>query len=899
MSFLNNVSPQWIEQQYLLWKKSPQHIPPEWTYFFSGMELGSSTSAPEVASSYPEATRKISAVQALIHRHRDIGHFLACTDPLTPCEREHPLLSLQAFGLERADLDRVFPIDDFLSEKATLREIIKVLKETYCRSTGVEFMHIHEPLKWNWLVSRMERSQNKPVFSLDEKRAILKKLLKASLFESFLHRKFPGQTRFSLEGGETIIPMLDALVSHASNQGVTDIILGMPHRGRLAIQSIIFGKRYENIFAEFRDTEEPGFVGDGDVKYHRGVSTDVPLACGAQMHLTLVPNPSHLEAVNPVTVGKSRARQDRYGKDGSTRVLPVLIHGDAAFAGQGIVAETLNMSQLEGYSTGGTFHLVLNNQIGFTTLPADARSTCYATDVAKMLSAPIFHIHCEDPEAAVHATRLALDFRREFATDVVVELICYRRHGHNEGDEPYFTQPLMYEKINSRPPVHQFYAAGLLQDGISSEEIENLTSSFSEELETAFDSNQTVADRAFLGRWSSVRQDSAPMKIESGVPASLLLSLAEKLSVFPPGFTPHPKIASFYARRRDAVAQDGGIDWANAEALAFASLLDEGTSVRLSGEDSRRGTFSQRHCVVYDTQTGKTCTPLSAVAKDSAVFRPYDSLLSEAAVLGFEYGYSLESPENLTIWEAQYGDFVNGAQVIIDQFLCSGESKWGRASGLVLLLPHGYEGQGPDHSSARLERILQLCAEGNIQVSFPSSPAQYFHLLRRQAKQPFRKPLVILTPKSLLRNPECTSHLDELASGWFREVLPSSANSEKVTAVLVCTGKVYYELARKRTQETREDTAIIRIEQLYPLRDDLLREELGRFRHARSWTWVQEEPQNMGAWNHVRPHLAGILGADPKYAGRAAAASPATGSMRQHKQEQEKILAEAFNRQGF
>jgi 2-oxoglutarate dehydrogenase E1 component len=894
MSFLDNVSPQWIEEQYLLWKKSPHLIPIEWTYFFSGLEIGSLASTPEAASSSPETARKISAVQALIHRHRDIGHLLACTDPLSPCEREHPLLSLQAFGLARADLDRAFPIEDFSPANATLREILKTLRDTYCRSTGVEFMHIHDPLKWNWLVTRMESSGNKTVFSLDDKRAILKNLMKASFFESFLHRKFPGQTRFSLEGGETIIPMLDAIVSRAGSQGVTDMILGMPHRGRLAIQATIFGKRYQNIFAEFRDTEDPGFVGDGDVKYHRGISTDVTLESGAGMHLTLVPNPSHLEAVNPVAEGKTRSRQDSYGKDGASRVLPVLIHGDAAFSGQGIVAETLNMSQLEGYATGGTLHLVLNNQIGFTTLPADARSTRYATDVAKMLASPIFHIHCEDPEAAVHATHLALDFRREFASDVVLELICYRRHGHNEGDEPYFTQPLMYEKIKNRAPVHQYYSDRLVQEGVSSEEIQAMSDAVTEELESAFDSSPTVSGTPFLGRWSAVQQDSTGMKIETGVPGSQLISLTEKMSVFPPDFTPHPKISALYAKRRDTVAKDEGIDWANAESLAFASLLKEGISVRLSGEDSRRGTFSQRHCVLYDIQTGSSFVPLSSVSEEPAAFRPYDSLLSEAAVLGFEYGYSLESPESLVLWEAQYGDFANGAQVIIDQFLCSGESKWGRASGLVALLPHGYEGQGPEHSSARLERFLQLCADGNLQVTFPSTPAQYFHLLRRQAKQSFRKPLVILTPKSLLRNPGCISRLEEFTGGWFREVLPSTSDPEKVTAVLICSGKLYYELARKKMLENREDIAIIRIEQLYPLRDDLLREELGRFRHSRNCTWVQEEPRNMGAWAHIRPHLARILGTDPKYAGRGEAASPATGSVRHHKLEQEKLLEEAF-----
>ncbi|HOP40985.1 MAG TPA: 2-oxoglutarate dehydrogenase E1 component, partial [Geobacteraceae bacterium] len=819
---------------------------------------------------------------------------LACTDPLSPCKREHPLLDIRAFGLDTADLERIFPTVEFFPEQASLRKILEILRETYCRSLGIEFMHIQDQRKWNWLVQRMESTRNHPELAMNEKVRILEKLLEASLFEAFLHGKFPGQTRFSLEGGETIIPMLDAVVYRAGALGVTDLILGMPHRGRLNIQAHIFGKKYENIFAEFRGREDIGFIGDGDVKYHRGASTDVPLADGARMHLTLVPNPSHLEAANPVAEGKNRARQDRYGTGGSRRVLPVLVHGDAAFAGQGVVAETLNMSQLEGYATGGTLHLVLNNQIGFTTLPADARSTRYATDVAKMLEAPIFHVHCEDPEAAVHAVRLALEFRQEFASDAVVELICYRRHGHNEGDEPYFTQPLMYEKIKNRPPVHHFYGEQLVAEGVAPEVIRNTGNTISGKLESAFGSAPSAPEPPFLGRWSTVRQDSAATKIETGVSAEILRSLANTLADNPSGFNTHPKISALYARRRDAVISGEGIDWANAEALAFASLLREGIAIRLSGEDSRRGTFSQRHCVLQDIKTGAARIPLATVATEPASFRAFDSLLSEAAVLGFEYGYSLESPDTLVIWEAQYGDFANGAQVIIDQFLVSGESKWGRASGLVLLLPHGYEGQGPEHSSARIERFLQLCADGNIQVAFPSTPAQYFHLLRRQAKQPFRKPLVILTPKSLLRNPDCSSRLDEFSGGWFREVLPSQADPEKVTALLACSGKLYYELERKRVRNNRDDTAIIRIEQCYPLRDDLLREELGRFRHARTCTWVQEEPRNMGAWNYIRPHLAALLGKDPKYVGRREAASPATGSSRQHRQEQDRLQEEAF-----
>lgn len=894
MSFLDSVSPQWIEEQYLLWKNEPHLVPAEWAAFFSGFETGRSAPATDGATSSPETARKLSAVQALIHRHRDMGHLLACTDPLSACKREHPLLDIRTFGLEITDLDQVFPTVEFSPAEAPLREILDTLRETYCRSIGVEFMHIQDQQKWNWLVQRMESTRNHPVFSVDEKLRILEKLLEATLFETFLHGKFPGQTRFSLEGGETIIPMLDAVVSRAGALGVTDLILGMPHRGRLNIQAHIFGKKYENILAEFRDEEDNGFIGDGDVKYHRGASTDILLENGAIMHLTLVPNPSHLEAVNPVAEGKSRARQDRCGMGGAARVLPVLVHGDAAFAGQGIVAETLNMSQLEGYATGGTLHLVLNNQIGFTTLPADARSTRYATDVAKMLEVPIFHVHCEDPEAAVHAVRLALEFRQKFASDAVVELICYRRHGHNEGDEPYFTQPLMYEKIRSRPPVHFFYEEQLAAEKVDVVDLRKIRKRISAGLDSAFGGAPIAAEPPFRGRWSTIRQNAATTKIETGVPAQLLVSLAETLADIPSDFNTHPKISALYARRRGAVASGEVIDWANAEALAFASLLREGIAIRLSGEDSRRGTFSQRHCVLQDVKTGASRIPLAAVATEPAEFRAFDSLLSEAAVLGFEYGYSLESPDTLTIWEAQYGDFANGAQVIIDQFLVSGESKWGRASGLVLLLPHGYEGQGPEHSSARLERFLQLSADGNIQVAFPSTPAQYFHLLRRQAKQPFRKPLVILTPKSLLRNPDCNSRLDEFSCGWFREVLPTPADPEKVSALLVCSGKLYYELERKRIEENRDDIAIIRIEQLYPLRNDLLREELGRFRLARTCTWVQEEPRNMGAWHQMRPHLAALLGRDPLYAGRREAASPATGSAHQHRQEQERLLEEAF-----
>jgi 2-oxoglutarate dehydrogenase E1 component len=891
MSFLDNVTPQWLEEHYLRWQQSPESLSPHWSAFFTGFEAG--TSAPVAAEFGQASATKLAAVQALIHRHRDLGHLLACTNPLAPCHTDHPLLAPAAFGLDRSDLEREFPTDDFPVACATLGEIIHILRETYCRSLGVEFMHIQEPRRWHWLVERMEQTRNRTVFSPEEQQAILEKLLEATLFETYLHRKFPGQTRFSLEGAETVIPMLDAVVHHAAAQGVTDVILGMSHRGRLNIQAHIFGKPYAALFAEFLETDGNGMIGDGDVKYHSGITTERQLATGKRLHLTMVANPSHLEAVNPVVAGKCRARQDRCGEAGGARVLPVLLHGDAAFAGQGIVAETLNLSLLTGYSTGGTLHLVINNQIGFTTLPVDARSSCYATDVAKMLMAPIFHVHCEDPEAAIHAIRLALDYRQEFAGDVVVELICYRRHGHNEGDEPYFTQPVMYEKIKERPAIHQIYREQLHAAGRGLAEETACHTAISNRLETAFAHPAAVPDNSFTGRWSTYREQQPAAKIETGVAAETLLALSATGSTLPDNCTPHRKIAQLLAKRHNAVRQGEGLDWANAESLAFASLLNEGVAIRLSGQDCRRGTFSQRHCVIFDS-SGTSSAPLSASATGSAVFRPHDSPLSEAAVLGFEYGYSLETPDGLTLWEAQYGDFANGAQVIIDQFIASGESKWNRASGLVLLLPHGYEGQGAEHSSARIERFLQLCADGNLQLAYPSTPGQYFHLLRRQVHQSFRKPLVVLTPKSLLRSPACVSRLDDLATGWFQEIYPSSAAPDTTTTVLICSGKIYHELAEQRARLQRDDTAIIRIEQLYPLRDDLLRQELGRFRKAERFAWVQEEPCNMGAWQYLRPLLGELLGSEPCYVGRMASIAPAVGSYRQHRQEQERLLTEAF-----
>ncbi|WP_027713992.1 2-oxoglutarate dehydrogenase E1 component [Desulfuromonas sp. TF] len=891
MNFEAGISPQWIEAQYLLWRKHPDRIPSAWRAFFEGFELG--TEEAPARTGDPAYAIKQSGVQSLIYRYRDIGHLLACTDPLNPCPTDHPLLSLAAFDLGEEDLDTTFHNRRFLASPATLREILAAMRETYCRSIGVEFMHIQEPKERQWLIDRMEPNRNRPEFSTEEKKRILRKLEEAALFEAFLHRRFLGQKRFSLEGGEVLIPLLDKVVRKSVAMGVSDLVLGMSHRGRLNVLVNIFGKPLEHMFAEFEDNVEHHFVGEGDVKYHKGFSTDLDGPNGDRIHITLASNPSHLESVDPVVEGKCRARQEWYGEGGTNKVLPVLVHGDAAFAGQGMVAEVLNLSQLEGYRTGGTLHIVLNNQIGFTTSPEDARSTRYATDVAKMLMVPIFHVHGDDPEAVVHAASLALDWRQRFGRDAVLEILCYRRHGHNEGDEPYFTQPLMYEKIKDHPPVHEIYAERLRQE-LAGEEIDAIGKVVEERLEQADGSQGQIAVEGFSGKWGDIERKFRHAEVKTAVAKKTLVELGRAFTTLPEEFHPHPKIVRIVERNRKSIESGEKIDWAAAEALAFASLLREGVSIRLSGQDSRRGTFNQRHSTLYDVETGEPFVPLAAAAREGAAFRVYDSMLSEAAVLGFEYGYSLESPYGLTLWEAQFGDFANGAQVIIDQFIVSSATKWDRVSGLVMLLPHGYEGQGPEHSSARIERFLQLCADNNIQVVYPSTPAQYFHLLRRQVRQPFRRPLVVFTPKSLLRLPACRSSLGEFVKGEFREVLPAGADPKRVKKVLLCTGKIYFDLSERKEKEEREDVAIVRIEQLYPLHAELLREAIEPFGKAESFTWVQEEPRNMGAWSYLRFPLEEILGRAPAYIGRDEAASTAVGSHRLHNEEQEAILAEVF-----
>ena len=680
------------------------------------------------------------------------------------------------------------------------------------------------------------------------------------------------------------------------------MVLGMSHRGRLNVLANILRQPYEDLFAQFEDTYQIDTrYGDGDVKYHLGFTSDLTTAGGRSMTLALTPNPSHLEAVDPVVEGQTRAWQDLFDDHDRRHGLPLLIHGDAAFAGQGLVAETLNLSQLEGYRTGGTIHIIVNNQIGFTTAPSDARSTTYCSDMAKMIQAPIFHVNAEDPEAAVYVAQLALDFRQTFGRDVVLDLVCYRRHGHNEGDEPSFTQPLMYRKIRERPTLTEIYTEQLIMQGDATVAVtEDIKERFQSKLQAALEEARRGPDPHLRPRESACRKkgsmapyDSRP--IETGVSRSQLEDVVHALTEVPEKFTVHPKIVRLLAGRRSVLPENGPVDWALAEALAFGSLLLEGTPVRLSGQDSRRGTFSQRHAVLYDADTGEAYVPLNHLSSTQASFEIYDSLLSEIAVLGFEYGYALDSPQALVLWEAQFGDFANGAQVIIDQFLVCSPSKWQRDSGLVLLLPHGYEGQGPEHSSARLERFLQLCAEDNLQVCQPTTPAQYFHLLRRQMKRSFRKPLIILTPKSLLRHKAVVSSVQAFTGGCFQEVLGEAAvDPAQIRRVLLCSGKVFYELDEARSKQRMSEVAIVRVEQFYPFPADLLREALAPYQTATEWVWVQEESQNMGGWTFMEPRLR-ALGYPVEYVGRDASASPATGSHQNHLREQRELIDAALN----
>jgi len=866
---------------------------------------------PDLSS--PQVAEKYARVLRMIHAYRARGHRVADTDPLGSRSEDFPELDPAHYGLGTDDLERPFFAGNLPGGPIqTLGQILDRLKATYCRKVGVEFTHIQDPGRRQWLLRRMEESENTTRFAPEEQLRILEKVCSADLFERFLHTKFLGQKRFSLEGAEALIPLLDTVAEASPGHGVRELIIGMAHRGRLNVLSNIIGKSLESMFSEFEDIEaQESPFGSGDVKYHKGYSSDRRVRSGERIHLSLTANPSHLEAVDPVVEGRARAKQVRAGDEDGHQHLPVLIHGDAAFAGQGMVAETLNLSNLNGYSTGGTLHVVVNNQIGFTATPQEARSTLYATDVAKMIQVPILHVNGDDPEAVVHCVKLALSYRQRFGDDVVIDMVCYRRHGHNEGDEPSFTNPLLYAKIRKREPLRALYTARLVRGGVLSEgDVERIEEDLSEQLQQALQIIKTRPPEpdepyGLRGPWRGFARTEPAEEPVTAVPAERLAQISEALASTPADFEVHRKLQALLGKRRKMVAESAPIDWAMGEALAFGSLLAEGTPVRLSGQDSSRGTFSQRHAVLVDQKSGLEYAPLDHISETQARFEVYNSHLSEAAVLGFEYGYSLADPTTLTLWEAQFGDFANGAQVIIDQFITSAHVKWQRMSGLVMLLPHGFEGQGPEHFSARIERFLQLCAEDNLQIANCTTPAQYFHLLRRQMRRAYRVPLVIFTPKSLLRAPRAVSRVADFRDGAFSSVLDDSViqEPERVRRVLLCSGKVYYDLIAYREQrdgvaegEAAGDVAVVRVEGLYPWPADALARIRERYAATDRLVWVQEEPANMGPWSFVRERLPDVLSGDAKlaYAGRPPSASPATGSHRAHRGQQQALLRAAF-----
>jgi 2-oxoglutarate dehydrogenase E1 component len=880
-------------------------------------------------ASEDEKVAREAAVLQMINAYRVRGHLLADLDPLEYEVKRHPELDPAFYGLTIWDLDREFVCGGLCGKlTAKLRDILDTLRETYCGKVGPEYMHISETVQKKWLQDRMEPSRNHQPLDLATKRRILMKLNDAESFEKFLHTKYVGHKRFSLEGAETTIPMLDYVFNEATQDGVTEAVIGMAHRGRLNVLANIIGKSYEKIFHEFEGDVDPNTTqGSGDVKYHLGADGIHQTPDGSHMKLTLASNPSHLEAVDPIVEGMVRAKQMLIGDNKRAWVLPVLIHGDAAFAGQGVVAETLNLSQLPGYRTGGTIHLVINNQIGFTTGPESARSSVYATDVAKMVQAPIFHVNGDDPEACVRAVKLAYDFRQQFHKDVVIDMLCYRRHGHNEGDEPSLTQPKMYKSIKEHRSVRKVYTETLLRKGdIDPKEAESWLDNFQNKLQEAFDRTREDDDpppsneRGPLWTDEEITGFQTQPSPDTSVPRNELDVVSHALTTVPDDVALHPKLKPVITKRTAMAEGREPIDWAFAEMLAFGTLMTDGYRVRLSGQDSGRGTFSSRHAIVFDYVTGKAYVPLNSLARanvsqtpadpivvDNALsqtvnepnagvnFAVYDSLLSEYGVLGFEYGYSVADPGALVLWEAQFGDFVNGAQIVIDQFISSAEEKWGQHSGLVLLLPHGYEGQGPEHSSGRLERFLTLCAEGNMQVVYPTTPAQHFHALRRQMKNDPRKPLIVMTPKSLLRHPQATSSINELANGRFEPVLIDPATDPAtVKRIILTSGKIYYDLRAAR-EKSNANIPLIRLEQFYPFPQTMLSGAIAQYPNATEIVWTQDEPRNMGAWPFLHERLAALAGTRTlRYAGRPVSASPATGSHHRHEEQQQALVKAAI-----
>jgi 2-oxoglutarate dehydrogenase E1 component len=883
-------------------------------------------STPASSADIQQATRDSVRALMMIRAYRMRGHLFANLDPLgIEPRKDHEELHPSTYGFSDADWDRKIFIDHVLGlEFATIREMLDILQRTYCSTIGYEFMHITDPAEKAWLQERIEGPDKEITFTKEGKRAILQKLVEGEGFEKFLDVKYTGTKRFGLDGGESLIPALEQIIKRGGNLGVQDIVMGMAHRGRLNILTQVMGKPHRALFHEFKGgSAAPDDVeGSGDVKYHLGVSSDREFD-GNKVHLSLTPNPSHLEIVDPVVLGKVRAKQDQHGCPPEDRrvVMPLLLHGDAAFAGQGVVAECLGLSGLKGHRTGGSVHFIINNQIGFTTYPRFSRSSPYPSDVAKMVEAPIFHANGDDPEAVVFAAKVATEFRMRFQKPVVVDMWCYRRYGHNEGDEPGFTQPLMYRKIRAQKSTLEIYAAKLVSEGVVTEgEVDKMKADWRSRLEAEYEAGQAYKPNKadwLDGAWSGLKavasatNDEDPRRGQTGVAMDKLKSIGETLAKVPDGFNIHKTIQRFMDGRNKMIQTGDGIDWAMGEALAFGTLLDEGHRVRLSGQDCERGTFSSRHSVLIDQENETRYKPLNHIREGQAKYEVINSMLSEEAVLGFEYGYSLSEPNALTLWEAQFGDFANGAQVLFDQFISSGERKWLRMSGLVCLLPHGYEGQGPEHSSARLERFLQMCAEDNMQVANCTTPANYFHILRRQLKREFRKPLILMTPKSLLRHPKCKSPLSEFGPDsvfqrWYHDDAErlsggpvKLAKDGKIRRVILCSGKVYFDLIEDREKRGIDDVYILRIEQLYPFPLKSVAQELSRFKNA-DVVWCQEEPQNMGSWTFVEPYLEWVLGQAgtkakrPRYAGRAAAAATATGLMSRHQAQLKAFLDEAF-----
>jgi len=902
LDFVQRANAAYIEEMYARFRCDPAGVPEEWALFFAGFDLA------EDPTRRPSVGPLASGVFGLVHAYREFGHLVAQVNPLGGNLEEHPLLDRAQFGLDDASLDLAVDPRPFLGEfRGTLRELIAALRETYCGTLGVEFVDIPDKVRRDWLLEHMEPVRNRPQLERADRTRILRGLLSADAFEQFLHVKYVGQKRFSLEGAATLIPMLDTLIETAARSGVEQIVMGMAHRGRLNVLAHVMGKPLESIFAEFEGNLPEEIAGHGDVKYHQGYTYQHACRDGRAVYLTLNYNPSHLEFVNPVVLGALRARQDASGDTARERGIPVLIHGDASLSGEGIVPETLSMSQLPAYQTGGTVHIVINNQIGFTTMPRHARVTRYCTDIARVIEAPVFHVNGDDPEAAVHATRLAVEYRARFKQDVFVDLICYRRHGHNEMDDPTFTQPAMYRRIAAHVPASRQYGERLEAEGVIDAPgragIESeIDRGFQEAHRRARGAGTPTVPQPLGGLWVGLEwtsDDGAAVdwSADTTVAREVLERVAKAATRVPDGYQLHPKVARLHQDRLEMLRGDR-IDWGLGEQLALGSIVLEGRGVRLSGQDAGRGTFSHRHAILRDHQTGERHVPLQHLAVGQGRFEVFDTPLNEAASMGFEYGFSTADPHTLVMWEGQFGDFANVAQVYIDQFLASAESKWRRMSGIVLLLPHGYEGQGPEHSSARLERFLELCANGNLQVCNLTTPAQLFHVLRRQVARKFRKPLVIMSPKSLLRHKRAVSSADEFTSGGFRAVIDDTgiAAREGVRRVLLTSGRIYYTLLEAREERGVADAALVRVEQLYPFPRTELIELFGGYPNARDIRWVQEEPANMGAWRAIRHRLEGVLpeGATLGMVGRKAAASPATGFYALHQEEEKELVDRAL-----